>query len=91
MDVRIENGWKAKLSPEFEKTYFVDLTHFVKDEYSNGRVYPPAKLIFNAFDLCPFDNVKVVIIGQDPYHDRRIDNFDRFGFTQAFRIETVIA
>ncbi len=68
MDVRIENGWKAKLSPEFEKPYFVDLTHFVKDEYSNGRVYPPAKLIFNAFDLCPFDNVKVVIIGQDPYH-----------------------
>jgi uracil-DNA glycosylase len=68
MDVRIEDGWKAKLSPEFEKSYFAELTHFVKNEYSNGKVYPPAKLIFNAFDLCPFDNVKVVIIGQDPYH-----------------------
>jgi uracil-DNA glycosylase len=68
MDVRIEDGWKEKLSPEFEKPYFAELTHFVKDEYSNGQVYPPAKLIFNAFDLCPFDNVKVVIIGQDPYH-----------------------
>jgi len=68
MEVRIEDSWKQKLAPEFDKPYFEELTHFVKNEYTNGRVYPPAKLIFNAFDLCPFDNVKVVIIGQDPYH-----------------------
>jgi uracil-DNA glycosylase len=68
MEVRIEDSWKQKLAPEFDKPYFEELTRFVKNEYSNGHVYPPAKLIFNAFDLCPFDNVKVVIIGQDPYH-----------------------
>ncbi|GAT63855.1 uracil-DNA glycosylase [Paludibacter jiangxiensis] len=68
MEVRIEDSWKQKLAPEFDKPYFGELTHFVKNEYTSGRVYPPAKLIFNAFDLCPFDNVKVVIIGQDPYH-----------------------
>lgn len=68
MEVRIEDSWKQKLAPEFDKPYFEELTRFVKTEYTNGRVYPPAKLIFNAFDLCPFDNVKVVIIGQDPYH-----------------------
>ncbi len=68
MEVRIEDSWKQKLAPEFDKPYFEELTHFVKNEYTSGRVYPPAKLIFNAFYLCPFDNVKVVIIGQDPYH-----------------------
>ncbi|MBP1639237.1 MAG: ung [Bacteroidetes bacterium] len=68
MDVRIEEGWKHKLAPEFAKQYFETLTHFVKEEYSKGPIYPPAKLIFNAFDLCPFEKVKVVIIGQDPYH-----------------------
>lgn len=68
MEVRIEDSWKQKLAPEFDKPYFEELTHFVKNEYTSGHVYPPAKLIFNAFDLCPFDNVKVVIIGQDPYH-----------------------
>jgi uracil-DNA glycosylase len=68
MEVRIEDSWKQKLAPEFNKPYFEELTRFVKNEYTNGRVYPPAKLIFNAFDLCPFDSVKVVIIGQDPYH-----------------------
>jgi uracil-DNA glycosylase len=68
MEVRIEDSWKQKLALEFDKPYFEELTHFVKNEYTSGRVYPPAKLIFNAFDLCPFDNVKVVIIGQDPYH-----------------------
>lgn len=68
MDVKIEESWKEVLGTEFEKAYFAQLTEFVRNEYSSGTVYPPAKLIFNAFDHCPFDKVKVVIIGQDPYH-----------------------
>jgi uracil-DNA glycosylase len=68
MDVKIEESWKKMLGNEFEKPYFAQLTEFVRNEYSSGTVYPPAKLIFNAFDHCPFDKVKVVIIGQDPYH-----------------------
>ena len=70
VDVKIEESWKNALSSEFEKDYFVKLTDFVRGEYLSGKtVYPAAKNIFNAFDLCPFDNVKVVIIGQDPYHE----------------------
>lgn len=68
MDVRIEESWKKMLVEEFEKPYFARLTEFVRNEYSTSTIYPPAKLIFNAFDHCPFDKVKVVIIGQDPYH-----------------------
>ena len=68
MDVRIEESWKQRLAPEFEKDYFIKLTEFVRSEYSRTTIYPPAKLIFNAFDQCPFDATKVVIIGQDPYH-----------------------
>jgi len=68
MEVKIENSWKDKLSSEFEKEYFLDLVKFVKSEYRDKIVYPPAKEIFNAFDACPFDEVKVVILGQDPYH-----------------------
>ena len=68
MDVRIEASWKQRLAPEFEKDYFVRLTEFVRQEYSRTTIYPPARLIFNAFDHCPFDSTKVVIIGQDPYH-----------------------
>lgn len=68
MTVRIEESWKQQLASEFEKDYFVRLTEFVRQEYAQGAVYPPGRLIFNAFDLCPFDKVKVVIIGQDPYH-----------------------
>lgn len=68
MEVKIEPSWKAVLADEFEKPYFSLLTNFVKKEYQSTRCYPPAHLIFNAFDLCPFDKVKVVIIGQDPYH-----------------------
>ncbi|HPE77250.1 MAG TPA: uracil-DNA glycosylase [Draconibacterium sp.] len=68
MDVKIEESWKALLSDEFEKDYFSALTNFVRNEYKTYKVYPPAKLIFNAFDQCPFDAVKVVILGQDPYH-----------------------
>lgn len=68
MDVKIEPSWKAVLADEFEKPYFSLLTNFVKKEYTSTTCYPPASLIFNAFELCPFDKVKVVIIGQDPYH-----------------------
>lgn len=68
MNVQIEAGWKARLTEEFEKPYFVRLTDFVRQEYHTTTCYPPGRLIFNAFNLCPFDKVKVVIIGQDPYH-----------------------
>ena len=68
MNVQIEESWKEQLTPEFEKDYFVRLTEFVRSEYRATTIYPPGKLIFNAFNLCPFDKVKVVIIGQDPYH-----------------------
>ncbi len=68
MDVKIEPSWKAVLQSEFEKEYFVKLTEFVRNEYKTRLTFPPASLIFNAFDQCPFDQVKVVIIGQDPYH-----------------------
>ncbi|MFA5327345.1 MAG: uracil-DNA glycosylase [Prolixibacteraceae bacterium] len=68
MNVRIEPGWKEQLQNEFRKPYFNDLTEFVRSEYASQKIYPPAKLIFNAFDQCPFDQVKVVILGQDPYH-----------------------
>ncbi|WP_341225591.1 uracil-DNA glycosylase [uncultured Arcticibacterium sp.] len=68
MDVKIESSWKEVLSKEFNKDYFENLIQFVRQEYAQTRCYPPAKLIFNAFDSCPFDDVKVVILGQDPYH-----------------------
>jgi len=68
MDVKIEASWKPILSEEFEKDYFKKLSEFVREEYRTSRIYPPAKLIFNAFDQCPFDRLKVVILGQDPYH-----------------------
>ncbi len=66
--VRIEPSWKEVLKEEFEKPYFKDLSTFVRDEYTKRKVYPPPKDVFRAFDLCPFDKVKVVILGQDPYH-----------------------
>ena len=69
MDVKIESGWKAQLESEFEKPYFRNVTSFVRQEYATTIVYPPGRLIFNAFNLCPFDKVRVVIIGQDPYHE----------------------
>ncbi len=68
MDVNIEKSWKSRLSEEFEKEYFRNLVSFVKDQYQNHTIFPPGRLIFNAFNLCSFDNTKVVIIGQDPYH-----------------------
>lgn len=70
MDVKIEQSWKEVLKDEFEKDYFINLTNFIKKEYLSGKViYPKHSNIFNAFNLCPLDNVKVVIIGQDPYHE----------------------
>ena len=68
MEVRLEKSWKELLKDEFNKPYFADLTKFVKEEYQNGTVYPPPKFIFNALDSVPVDKVKVVILGQDPYH-----------------------
>ncbi len=67
-DVRIDKSWKDTLKDEFNSSEWKELSSFVKEEYKKTKVYPPPKYIFNAFDLCPFDNVKVVIIGQDPYH-----------------------
>ena len=68
MDVRIAADWKELLAEEFEKPYFKALTDFVREEYAAGTVFPKGKNIFRAFDKCPFDKLKVVIIGQDPYH-----------------------
>lgn len=69
MEVHIEDSWKQVLQPEFDKPYFEMLTSFVRREYSSKQCFPPGPLIFNAFNACPFHNVRVVIIGQDPYHD----------------------
>lgn len=69
MEVKIEESWKAHLQEEFGKPYFERLTEYVRQEYADKTVYPPAKLIFNAFNRCPFQDVKVVIVGQDPYHE----------------------
>lgn len=74
MDVKIDESWKKRLRTEFEKPYFENLINFVKAEYQNGICYPPGKLIFNAFDKCNFENTRVVILGQDPYHGPRQAN-----------------
>jgi len=68
MEAIIEKSWKKRLSSEFEQPYFKALVEFIKLDKQNYQIYPPDNLIFNAFDKCPFDKVKVVIIGQDPYH-----------------------
>jgi len=68
MDVKIAPSWKKRLSEEFDSPYFIQLIEFVKNEYQTQTIFPPGKEIFRAFDHCDFDNVKVVIIGQDPYH-----------------------
>lgn len=68
MLVNIDSSWQAHLQAEFDKPYFADLVNFVRNEYKNEIVYPPESKIFNAFNSCPFENVKVVLIGQDPYH-----------------------
>jgi uracil-DNA glycosylase len=67
-EIKIETSWKKTLENEFEKPYFAELVKFVRDEYKNAAVYPPPKFIFHAFELCPFNKVRAVILGQDPYH-----------------------
>lgn len=69
MDVKIEESWRRQIGEEFDKQYFIDLASFVREEYLRYPCFPPGKLVFNAFNLCPFGQVKVVIIGQDPYHE----------------------
>ena len=86
MDVIIENSWKDKLQDEFEKSYFKSLTNFIRNEYKTQKIFPPANLIFNAFDKCPFDEVKVVIIGQDPYHNIGQANGLSFSVNEGIKI-----
>ncbi len=84
-EVKIEESWKKHLAAEFEKSYFKELTEFVKKEYQATKVYPPPKDIFRAFDLCPFDKVKVVILGQDPYHGENQANGLCFAVHEGIR------
>ena len=74
MNVKIDPSWAKHLNGEFEKPYFAELVAYVKKEYQSEVIYPPPKYIFRAFDLCPFEKVKVVILGQDPYHGARQAN-----------------
>ena len=69
MEVKMEQSWKEKLAAEFEKPYFLHLVNFIKSEYASHTIYPKGNKIFNAFEKTPFDQVKVVILGQDPYHE----------------------
>ncbi len=69
-DIKIEASWKNVLASEFKKPYWRELTNTIRKEYLSSTVYPPAPQVFRAFDLCPFDKVKVVIVGQDPYHGK---------------------
>ncbi len=85
MEVKIEPSWKAHLESEFEKLYFTSLAAFVKKEYASGVVYPPPKNIFRAFELTPFDKVKVVILGQDPYHGAHQANGLSFAVEEGIR------
>ena len=68
MDIKIESSWKEALKEEFSKPYFAELTEFIRKEYKTTKIYPPPKFVFRAFELCPFNKVRVVILGQDPYH-----------------------
>lgn len=73
-DIKIESSWKNVLQPAFQSEYWESLSSFVRSEYQNKQVYPPGPKVFRAFDLCPFDKVKVVIVGQDPYHGKNQAN-----------------
>lgn len=86
MDVKIEESWKRVLRAEFEEEYFVKLAEFVKSEYKNTTVYPPPRCVFQAFDRTPFDKVRVVILGQDPYHGEGQAN--GLAFAVGKRVET---
>ena len=85
MNVKIEESWMNVLGGEFSKPYFTALAQFVRNEYAAGRCYPPGSLIFNAFNLCPFNKVKVVIIGQDPYHEEGQAHGLSFSVTEGTR------
>jgi uracil-DNA glycosylase len=85
-DVKIEQSWKARLQTEFDQPYFRELTDFVRDEYAKTSIFPPGKRIFAAFDACPFEDVKVVILGQDPYHGPRQANGLSFSVNDGLRI-----
>jgi len=86
MDVKIEDSWKRRLDGEFNMPYFQSLIQFVKTEYSNQTTYPPGREIFRAFDCCNFENVKVVILGQDPYHGPAQANGLSFSVRDGIRI-----
>jgi uracil-DNA glycosylase len=86
MEVKIEQSWKEALESEFSREYFKKLTAFVKEEYQKGDVYPAPKNIFRAFDLCPFNKVKVVILGQDPYHGAGQANGLSFAVPEGVRL-----
>lgn len=86
MEVRIDPTWREALSAEWDKDYFVKLTQFVREQYAVRQVFPPAGKIFAAFDACPFDKVKVVILGQDPYHDVGQANGLCFSVAQGVRM-----
>ncbi len=86
MDVKIEGSWKKALTEEFCKSYFTELTAFVKEEYKKSTVYPPPKAIFRAFELTPFDKVEVVILGQDPYHGAGQANGLSFAVNEGVRL-----
>ncbi|MFD2998864.1 uracil-DNA glycosylase [Pontibacter toksunensis] len=86
MNVKIEESWQNVLQDEFEKPYFNQLVSFVKDEYTTQKVYPAGNQIFNAFEKCTFDKVKVVILGQDPYHGPNQANGLAFSVSDKVRI-----
>ncbi len=85
MEVHIEPSWKKALVEEFTKPYFKELSEFVRTEYMNSKVFPPPKDVFRAFDLCPFDTVKVVVLGQDPYHGAGQANGLSFAVSEGLR------
>jgi len=86
MDILSEPGWKSVLSEEFSKDYYKKLQLFVQQEYKNYAIYPPRSLVFNAFLKCPFKSLKVVIIGQDPYHGKGQANGLSFSVNDGVRI-----
>lgn len=86
MEVKIEESWKEHLKDQFEQLYFLSLTDFVKKEYKEGAVYPPPKNIFRAFELAPFNDVKVVILGQDPYHNAHQANGLSFAVEEGVQL-----
>lgn len=85
-DVAIEPSWKEKLKGEFEEPYFKELAEFVRSEYQSEVVYPPPQFVFRAFELCPFDRVKVVILGQDPYINKGEANGLSFAVNEGVRL-----